>query len=144
MLIGEYTHTLDEKKRISLPVKFRKELGGEVVITPGLDKCLFVFPISEWEKISSKLSDTSILQKDPRSFNRHFFGQASVVDIDSNGRILLPERLKEKAGLGKNVVFIGVQSRVEMWDETTWIQYRDEIEKGADDLAEKLGTIGIL
>ncbi len=144
MLIGEYTHTLDEKKRISLPIKFRKELGNEVVITPGLDQCLFVFPISEWEKISLKLSDTSILQKDPRSFNRHFFGQASVVDVDTNGRILLPERLKGKAGLSKNVVFIGVQSRVEMWDEATWISYRDEIEKGADDLAEKLGSVGIL
>src|SRR3990167_1268399 len=103
MLIGEYIHTLDEKNRVSVPAKFRKELGKKIIITPGLDKCLFIFTVKEWEKVSKKLSDSemdlSFLKKDQRSFNRNMFGQAVDVEVDSIGRILIPDFLKDKIKL---------------------------------------------
>ncbi len=142
MLIGEYTHTLDDKKRVSLPSKFRKELGKQIVITPGLDNCLFVFTLSAWKGISEKLSSMSFLQSDHRSFNRYLFGQASIVDIDASGRVLIPDNLLEKAGLSEKVVFIGVQDRVEIWDTTVWNSYKQVVEREADALAEKLGSVG--
>src|SRR5450830_1850717 len=102
MLIGEYTHTIDKKNRISMPFKFRKELGKKIIITPGLDSCLFIFTIKEWAKVSKKLSDSnndlSFLKADQRSFNRYMFGRAAEVEIDSIGRILIPEFLKKRIG----------------------------------------------
>lgn len=144
MLIGEYTHTLDDKNRLSLPVKFRKEVGRSVVVAPGLDECLSIFTEKEWTKISEKLSDSSMLQSDNRSFSRFMFGQAQEVSIDSNGRILIPEHLKNRSKLGSKVVVIGVQNRVEIWNEDTWNDYKQVVEKQADALAEKLGQIGVL
>src|SRR5690348_1892490 len=103
MLIGEYIHTIDAKNRISLPSKFRKEMGKEVIITPGLDSCLFVFTKKEWEKVSARLSDTSsdlsFLKADQRSFNRYMFGRAAEVEVDSIGRVLIPDFLKDRIGL---------------------------------------------
>ena len=100
MLIGEYIHTIDEKNRISLPAKFRKEMGKKVIITPGLDNCLFVFTIAEWKKVSERLAgsgaDLSFLKADQRTFSRNMFGQAMDVDVDSIGRILIPDYLKER------------------------------------------------
>jgi len=144
MLIGEYTHTIDDKKRVSLPVKFRKEMGKSVVVTPGLDGCLFAFTLKQWEKISEKLSASSILQYDNRSFNRYMFGGAVVIEVDTIGRILLPDFLYEQAKLKNRVAIIGVQDRVEIWEETAWNQYKKGVEKQADSLAEKLGGVGIL
>ncbi|MDD3662897.1 MAG: division/cell wall cluster transcriptional repressor MraZ [Candidatus Pacebacteria bacterium] len=144
MLIGEYTHTLDEKNRMSLPVKFRKEIGNSVVIAPGLDNCLSLFTIKEWQKISSKLSDSSMLASDNRSFSRFMFGQAVDVGVDSQGRILIPENLKNRSKLSSKVVVIGVQNRVEIWNEKTWNDYKKVVEKEADALADKLGQIGVL
>ena len=144
MLIGEYIHTLDEKKRLSLPVKFRKEMGKKIVITSGLDNCLFVFTMKQWENISTKLSEANMLKADNRSFNRFMFGGAVEVDIDGSGRILVPDFLKDRAGLKKNVAVIGVSNRVELWDEKKWAAYKSVVEKEADQLAEKLGGIGVL
>jgi MraZ protein len=144
MLIGEYTHTIDDKNRLSLPVKFRQEMGKKVVVTPGLDKCLFLFTISEWKKISEKLSNSSMLQADNRSFNRFMFGGAVEAEVDSIGRILVPDFLRERANLKGKVVVIGVQSRVEIWNEKSWIEYKQVVEKQADTLAEKLGQVGVL
>jgi MraZ protein len=146
MLIGEYRHTIDDKNRLSLPAKFRQEMGKKVVITPGLDSCLFVFTTNEWEKISEHLSVTgsSLLQADNRSLNRYLLGRAVEVDVDAVGRMLLPEHLREKANLKSKVVFIGVRDRVEIWDETTWNAYVVEVESKADALAEKLGQAGML
>ena len=100
MLIGEYIHTIDAKNRVSMPVKFRTELGKKIIITPGLDSCLFIFTIKEWEKVSKRLSDQdsdlSFLKADQRNFNRYMFGRAAEVEIDSIGRILIPDFLKEK------------------------------------------------
>lgn len=144
MLIGEYIHTLDDKNRVSLPVKFRKEMGKKIVVTPGLDNCLFVFTEKEWGKIADRLSDSSLLQADNRSFSRFMFGGAVEVEVDTIGRILLPDFLKDRAGLKGKVVLIGVQRRVEIWNETAWKKYKSVVEKEADSLAEKLGGLGVL
>lgn len=146
MLIGEYIHTIDEKNRISLPAKFRKELGKVVIVTPGLDKCLFIFTVKEWGKVSKKLSDSemdlSFLKKDQRSFNRNMFGQAVDVEVDRIGRILIPENLKEKINIKSKAVLIGVQDRVEVWNDKVWSQEKETVSKQADQLAEKLGNEG--
>ena len=144
MLIGEYIHILDNKNRLSLPVKFRRKMGKKIIITPGLDNCLFVFTMNEWQKISTKLSGSSLLQSDARSFNRFMFGGAAEVDVDKIGRILIPDFLKERANLKSRVVVIGVQSRVEIWNDKAWASYKKAVEKQADALAERLGQIGVL
>ena len=144
MLIGEYTHSIDDKNRVSLPAKFRAEMGKKLVITPGLDNCLFLFTTKEWEKISERLSEGSMLQSDTRSFNRFLFGGAVEVEVDSIGRILVPDFLKTRAGLTTKVAVVGVQSRVEIWDEHAWNEYKNGVEKRADALAEKLGQVGML
>jgi len=144
MLIGEYIHTIDQKNRVSLPAKFRKEMGKSLVVTPGLDNCLFIFTKKEWVKISEKLSGFSMLQADNRSFNRFMFGGATEVDVDTIGRFLLPDFLKTRAGLSEKVALVGVQNRVEIWNENKWSAYKKLVEKQADSLAEKLGGVGML
>ena len=144
MLIGEYRHTLDTKKRISLPSKFRKELGKEVVVTHGLDNCLSVYPVKEWGKVSEKLRGLSMGQADTRGFNRFMLAGAADVEIDSLGRVLIPDFLKEFAHLKSKVVLIGVNDHLEIWDEKGWDTYKKRIEKQADKLAQKLGELGVI
>ena len=144
MLIGEYIHTLDEKNRLSLPVKFRKEMGKKVVLAPGLDRSIFMFTVSEWGKIASKLSESSMLAADNRSFNRFMFGGAVEVDVDAGGRILIPDFLKDRAGLKTKIAVIGVENRAELWDEKAWAKYKSSVEQQADQLAERLGQVGVL
>jgi MraZ protein len=144
MLIGEYTHNIDEKNRLSLPVKFRKEMGKTVVVAPGLEKSLFVFTAAEWKKKAEQLAEGSMLQSDTRSFSRYFLGGATEVAVDANGRILLPDFLKDRAGIKEKVAIIGVYSRLELWDEPTWQKYKRQVEANADSLAERLGSIGVL
>jgi MraZ protein len=144
MLIGEYTHSIDDKNRVSLPAKFRSEMGKKLVITPGLDNCLFVFTLKEWSTIESKLNTSSLLQSDNRSFNRFMFGGAVEAEVDSIGRILVPDFLRDRASLKNKVVIIGVSNRVELWNEKAWGEYKKVVEKQADTLAEKLGQVGVL
>lgn len=144
MLIGEYTHTLDPKKRLSLPAKWRRELGKKLVITRGLDTCLFVYTEKEWKVISEKVAALPLGQADTRGFNRFFLSGAIEVEVDKNGRILVPDFLKDFAKLDSKVVLAGIHSRVEVWDETQWNAYKEKIEHNADALAEKLGDIGVL
>ena len=144
MLIGEYRHTLDPKKRLSLPSKWRKELGKKLVITRGLDNCLFVYPLREWQKITTKVGQLPLGQADTRSFNRFFLSGAVEVEVDSVGRILVPDFLKEFAALDTKVVLAGIHDRVEIWGEDKWDEYKKRIEQQADQLAEKLGEIGVL
>jgi MraZ protein len=146
MLIGQYTHTIDDKNRLSLPAKFRQEMGKTVIITPGLDSCLFVFTTKQWEKISESLSvgESSMLQADNRSFNRYLLGGAVEVEVDAVGRMLVPGHLRDRAKLGDKVVFIGVRDRVEIWNEDVWKAYAAEVERKADALAEKLGQAGMI
>jgi len=142
MLIGEYIHTIDDKNRVSMPAKFRKELGKKIIITPGLGQCLFIFTNKEWEKVSKKLSDSesdlSFLKADQRNFNRYMFGRAAEVELDSIGRILIPEFLKDRIGLKYSVAVVGVKDRIEIWNEKTWSEQKEMVEKQAEQLAEKL------
>lgn len=144
MLIGEYKHTLDPKKRLSIPSKWRKDLGKTLVVTRGLDNCLFVYPQREWGKITEKIGQLPLGQADTRSFNRFFLSGAVEVEVDSVGRILVPDFLKEFADLDTKVVLAGIHDRVEIWDENRWQEYKTQIEAQADSLAEKLGEIGVL
>ena len=144
MLIGEYTHSIDDKNRVSLPAKFRAEMGKKVVVTPGLDQCLWVFTLKEWKEIEGKLNQSSLLTADNRSFNRFMFAGAIEAEVDSIGRILIPDFLRDRANLKNKVVVIGVSSRVEIWNEKTWGEYKKVVEKQADTLAEKLGQVGVL
>ena len=144
MLIGEYEHTLDEKKRVSLPKSFAKELGKKMVLTRGLDSCLFLFSTAGWQKVAGKLAGLSFAQADTRGFNRFILSGAVEVEPDAAGRILIPDVHKQFASLGKTVVFAGVSDRVEVWDAAQWKQYKARIEKQAERMAEKLGEIGAL
>ncbi|MFT7557606.1 MAG: MraZ protein [Planctomycetota bacterium] len=144
MLIGEHLHTLDDKKRLSLPAKFRKELGASVVITRGLDACLFVYSKAEWVIFSGRLAELSMGQADSRAFNRFLLAGAVESAVDKSGRILVPDFLKEFAHLEERVVVAGMYNRVELWNEKTWEVYKGRVEKQADTLAEKLGEIGMI
>ena len=148
MLIGEYSHTFDEKSRISLPAKFRKEMGSKVVVAPGIDGCLFIFTEKEWKQFAERLSrpdsSSSVLQSDNRNFNRLVIGRAVEVGVDSIGRILIPDHLRAHAGLKVRAVMIGVMNRVEIWDATRWEKYRKEFEKKTDVMAEKLNSAGMI
>ncbi|MCE9549349.1 division/cell wall cluster transcriptional repressor MraZ [Candidatus Nomurabacteria bacterium] len=144
MLIGEYIHTIDEKNRISLPAKFRKEMGKKVIITPGLDQCLFIFTMAQWAEVAKKLSasenDLSFLSADKRSFNRNMFGQATDAEVDSIGRILIPDFLKDRIKLVGKAALVGVQDRVEVWNDKVWSQYKKAAGEEAEKLAEKLAN----
>ena len=144
MLIGEYLHTLDTKKRLSLPAKFRKEVGRKVVITRGLDSCLFMFPQKAWEKIAAKISDRPVGAADTRGMSRFLLAGAVETEVDQAGRILIPEYLKDFAQLKSRVVLAGVSDRVEIWNEKTWEEYKRRIERSADQMAQTLGDLGIL
>lgn len=143
MFIGEYTHTVDEKKRISLPAKFKKELGKKIVITRGLDSCLLVYPTKSWEVIAAKLGSLPMGQKDKRDIGRFMLSGAVEVDIDATGRILVPDFLRDYAELKSKVVFAGIYDRIEIWNDRQWSEYSQRIEKQADSVAEKLGEIGV-
>ena len=143
MLIGEFKHNIDTKKRIAVPAKFRKELGGKAVITRGLDKCLFVYPMKEWEKVAEKLSNLSMGQSDIRNFARLMMSGAMDVSIDKLGRILIPNYLKEFGELKNKAVIVGVYKRVEICNEKSWENYKEKVEKETDVLAEKLGELGM-
>ena len=144
MLIGEYLHTLDSKKRLSLPAKFRKVVGRKVVVTRGLDACLFMFPLATWKVIAEKLQSLPFGKSDTRGMSRFLLAGAVETEVDSAGRILIPEYLKEFADLKSRVVLAGVSDRIEIWNEKTWDEYKRHIEKGADQMAQTLGDMGIL
>lgn len=144
MLIGEYKHTLDPKKRLAVPSKLRKEIGDKAVLTRGLDACLFLFSINVWEELAVKLSALPMGQKDSRGFARLLLSGASEVELDQLGRVLVPDYLRDYAGLQKSVIIAGVGKRLELWDEQKWNMYKTDIEKNGDQIAEKLGEIGMI
>jgi len=144
MLIGEYQHSLDAKKRLAIPSKFRKELGEGAVLTRGLDNCLFVFPIKQWEELAQKLGNLPMSQQGTRAFARLLLSGAVEVEFDVLGRILIPEYLKNYADLKKNTVITGVYNRLEVWDSEKWASYKEKLEKDSDSIAEKLGELGMI
>jgi MraZ protein len=144
MLIGEHTHTVDAKRRVSFPAKFRKVLGSSVVVTRGLDSSLFVFSLPEWSRVAGKLETLSMGSTDSRAFTRFMLGSAALVGIDSLGRILVPEYLASYAGITETATIIGVSNRVEIWEPTRWQAYQARVLSDADQLAARLGDIGAL
>ncbi|MDP3900752.1 MAG: division/cell wall cluster transcriptional repressor MraZ [bacterium] len=143
MFIGEYTYSIDDKKRLSLPPKFRKLLGKTAVVTRGLDQCLFLYPAKEWEKMAERLSKLPVTQADARGFARLMLAGAMEVSIDALGRILLPEYLKGYASLSKKIVVTGMYNRVEIWDEKSWNSYKLKAENEVGDMAERLKELGL-
>ncbi|PIR73742.1 MAG: cell division/cell wall cluster transcriptional repressor MraZ [Candidatus Moranbacteria bacterium CG10_big_fil_rev_8_21_14_0_10_35_21] len=143
MFIGEYSHSIDPKKRLALPMKFRSELKNRVVITRGLDKCLFIYPMKIWEELAGKLGTLPVGEASTRSFIRLMLAGAIDADMDKQGRILIPDFLKSYAGLSRNIVIAGVYNRLEVWDEKKWTVYKKNAEKNTDEIAEQLGKLGV-
>jgi len=138
MLIGEYKYNLDEKKRLTMPSKFRKELGKKAIVTRGMDGCLFMYSEKEWKDLAEKLAKLPFSQSNARSFARVMLAGAMDVSIDSAGRILVPDYLKDYAGLDKKVVVAGLYNRIEIWDEEKWNKYNDNNAANIGDIAEGL------
>lgn len=143
MFIGEYAHNLDEKGRLAIPVKFRRDLSKGAVVTRGLDNCLFLYTKTEWEKLAEKLAVLPISQSNSRAFSRLMLAGAMEVEIDKQGRVVLPEYLREFAGLKKNVVLAGLYNRAEIWDEEKWKTYKTQTETNSNEIAEKMAELGI-
>lgn len=143
MLIGQYQHTIDSKKRLALPVKFRGELGSKVIVTKGVENCLVVYTQKEWETTAQKLASMTATQGEARATARHFLGSAMEIDLDKLGRILIPDYLKVYADFKKNVVICGLSTRLEIWDEQRWRDYSKNAEKGVEEIISKLGPLGI-
>ena len=136
--MGEYKHNLDTKGRIIVPSKFRDLLSEQFVITRGLDRCLFAYTEDEWSRIEEKLKTLPLTKKDARKFTRLFFSGATNVEIDKQGRINIPQNLREYAGLSKDCTVIGVSSRIEIWDSSSWEDFYTESEDNFEDIAEDL------
>ncbi len=138
MLIGEYRHSIDTKNRVSLPAKFRKEMGKKVYITRGLDNCLSIYTEKSWKVILGKLENLSISKASERGFNRFMLSGATEVDVDGSGRILVPEYLKDFANVEKKVVWTGAGDRAEMWAEEVWDTYLTAKQEDPEAMAENL------
>ena len=143
MFIGEYQHNLDEKGRMAVPAKFRADLKQGAVVTRGLDNCLFVYTIKEWQKLVEKLGSMPMTQAKSRAFNRFILGSAMDLELDSQGRILLPDYLRQFASLKKEAVIAGLYNRLEIWDKAQWEKYKQQTEKDSVAIAENLAGLGI-
>lgn len=143
MFIGEYSHAIDEKGRVSLPAKFRRNAAEGVVVTRGFDHCLFVYPRKEWQAMAQKLASLPISQKKNRAMARLMLAGARDEQLDAQGRIILPGYLREYASIAKHVTIAGLYNRMEIWDEDTWNDYKAKTEAAGDDIAESMGDLGI-
>ena len=143
MLLGEYKHTIDIKGRIAIPAKFRDKLSAGAIITRGLDNCLFVFARPEWQQLVDKLMALPLSQSNSRAFVRLMLSGATDVELDKQGRILVPDYLRKFADLKKQAVVAGLYNRMEVWDETRWESYKSKTESASQEIAEQLGQLGI-
>ena len=141
MFMGEYNHSIDQKGRLIVPSKFREQLGNEFVVTKGLDGCLFVYSNEEWQRIEEKFREIPLTTKDARKFSRFFFAGAATCEVDKQGRILIPSVLREFAGLEKDVVLVGVLSKIEIWDKQ---RYEDaSTYDDMDEIVEHMAELGL-
>jgi MraZ protein len=143
MLLGEFKHNLDTKGRMAIPAKFRDKLTSGAIITRGIDNCLFVFANAEWELLAQKLIALPLAQANSRAFVRLMLAGASDVQLDNQGRILIPDYLRKYAGLKKQTVVAGLYNRIEVWDESAWATYKMKTETSSEAIAEQLGELGI-
>ena len=143
MFIGEYQHSMDEKGRLAVPAKFRRDLQKGGVVTRGLDNCLFLYSLDEWQKLAEKLVNLPLSQTKSRAFARLMLAGAAEVIIDVQGRITIPDYLLQFAGLKKKTIIAGLYNRIEIWNERAWKKYKEHAEKEADTIAESLGERGV-
>lgn len=143
MFIGEYSHNLDDKGRLAVPVKFRRDLSKGAVVTRGLDNCLFLYTKTEWEKLAEKLANLPISQANSRAFSRLMLAGAMDVEVDKQGRIILPEYLRSFAGLSKEVIIAGLYNRLEIWDSEKWSSYKGQTEAESGSIAERMAELGV-
>lgn len=143
MFFGEYRHRVDDKGRLAIPAKFRKALGKGAVVTRGLDSSLFLFPKEEWDKLAGKLASLPLGRATSRALARMMLAGAMEVDLDKQGRIVLPEYLRTYAGLERELVLAGLYDRIELWDSSAWDRYKTTTEREVGDIAEQLGELGL-
>ncbi|MFA6474806.1 MAG: division/cell wall cluster transcriptional repressor MraZ [Patescibacteria group bacterium] len=143
MFIGEYQHNIDDKARLALPVKFREDFAHGAVITRGIDRCLFVYSADEWKKLADKLATLPLAQANNRAFARLMLAGAMDCSLDKQGRVVVPEYLRQYAGINKAVVVAGLYNRLEVWDEATWKTYKAATEKESTSIAEALSQLGV-
>lgn len=143
MLLGEHKHAMDPKGRVAIPVRFRSKFDAGAIITRGLDRCLFVFGMQEWEKLVQKITALPLSQSNSRAFSRLMLAGAAEVQFDGQGRVLIPDYLRKYANLDKQVVVAGVYNRMEIWNEELWNDYKAKTESASDDIAEQLGELGV-
>lgn len=143
MFIGEYQHSIDEKGRMAIPVKFRADLSKGAVVTRGLDRCLFVYTVDAWKVLAEKLMNLPLSQSKSRAFARLMLAGAMDVELDKQGRIILPEYLREYASVKKGVVVAGLYDRLEIWDQSAWQTYTAATEKDSNEIAESLSELGV-
>lgn len=143
MFIGEYNHNVDDKGRMAIPVKFRRELNKGAVVTRGLDNCLFLYTKTEWEKLAEKLAALPISQSNTRAFSRLMLAGAMDVELDKQGRVILPEYLRTFAGIKKSLVIAGLYNRLEIWDTEVWNKYKNQTEAESGAIAERMGELGV-
>ena len=142
MFMGEYNHTIDAKGRLIVPAKFREILGDNFIVTKGLDGCLFVYPNDEWTRFEEKLKSLPLTNKNARQFTRFFRAGAAACEVDKQGRILLPQVLREFASLEKDVVLVGVASRIEIWSRERWDESMNTYDGDMDEVAENMESLG--
>ena len=143
MFYGEYRHSLDQKGRVIIPSKFREGLGDRFILTKGLEECLFAYSSEEWNNLELKLKSLPFTDKNVRAFVRFFFSGATECELDKQGRILIPQNLREYAKLERDVYIIGVSTRVEIWDKERWEKYCSTENISPDEIAEKMSILGI-
>lgn len=143
MFIGEYQNSIDSKGRIIVPSKFRDQLGNKFILTKGLDNCLYIYPMEEWSRFEDKLGSLPVSNKDARAFVRYFFSSAVECEVDKQGRLTIPQNLREHAKIDKELVTIGVLSKIEIWSKQEWDNYNEGSNLGPDDIADKMAEFGI-
>ncbi|MBP2057812.1 MraZ protein [Lactobacillus colini] len=141
MFMGEYHHNLDNKGRLIIPAKFRNQIGNLIVFTRGMEGCIFGYPISEWQKIETKLAQLPLTRKNARNFMRIFYSGAMETNFDKQGRVNLTSTLKEYADLKQECIIIGVSNRIEIWSAERWQKFSDQASEDYDDIAENLDDI---
>ena len=140
MLLGTHDHALDDKNRLTLPARLREQLGDEVVVTQGLDGCLYAYARGDWERLVARVSSLDQLSREARKLYRHFFANASRADLDKQGRFVIPATLLEQAGIAREVTVAGVYDHLEIWDRAAWRQEQQSVEGSAEDVAERLAN----
>ncbi len=143
IFLGEYKHNIDAKQRVIIPSKFRDDLGTSFVITKGYDECVFIYDLTEWTELVNKVKALPKGDPNVRKFERFFIGGASILEVDSQGRVVIPKTLKEYAKIEKEVVFVGLSNRIELWDKDKWDTYNDNENFVDDNIAESMALLGI-